>query len=243
MRVKLTVSYDGTNFSGWQVQQNKRSVQGEIENAIFKLTGETVRVTGSGRTDAGVHAKSMGAHFDTQSKIPAQKFTYALNVILPEDVKILNSEQASEDFNARKSAKSKTYVYSVYQSKIEQPLLERYSVKVLEGHDVEKMNKACKLFIGEHDFKAFSSTGSSVKTTTRTVYDFSVKSEGERIEFSVSGNGFLYNMVRIMVGTLLEIGKGDRNEKDIEKAFTTGDRKLAGKTVKAKGLTLKCVEY
>ncbi len=243
MRVKLTVSFDGTLFSGWQIQDDKRSVQGEIENAIFNLTGERVRVTGSGRTDAGVHAKAMGAHFDTESKIPAKKFAYALNFLLPEDVKIIDSERVEDDFSARKSAKSKTYVYRVYEGRVDKPLLERYSTRVLGVHDVEIMDKASKLFIGEHDFKAFCSSGCSVKTTTRTVYDFSVTKNDEIIEFIVTGNGFLYNMVRIMVGTLLEIGSGVKNAQDIEKAFITRDRKMAGKTVRAKGLTLQKVEY
>ena len=243
MRIKLVLSYDGTDFCGWQKQKNGVSVQGTVEAAIFSLTGEKVTVTASGRTDAGVHAKGQVANFDTNANIPPEKFYKALNTFLPESVKALSSEKVNDSFNARKDAKRKTYEYSLYLSDVEQPLKERYGTRVYGELDLEKMRSAAHLLEGEHDFKAFSATGGSVKTTVRTVYGVSVEKTGEDIKIRVTGSGFLYNMVRIIAGALVKAGKGEISESDIIKALETGERDLLGETLPAKGLCLKKVEY
>ena len=209
MRIKLCLSYDGTSFCGWQKQKNGVSVQSTVENAVFNLTGERVSVVGSGRTDAGVHAKGQVAHFDTQSNIPPEKFYKALNTFLPDAVKAVSSEKVSDKFNANRTAKRKTYEYSLYISDTVQPLKERYGTRIYGNIDIEKMRSAAKILEGEHDFKAFSATGSSAKTTVRTVYAITVDKVGDDIKIQVCGNGFLYNMVRIIAGALVKTGKGE----------------------------------
>lgn len=244
MIVKLTVSYDGTNYCGWQVQPNKITVQEVVEKALFTLTGEKIKVIGSGRTDAGVHAEGQVAHFKREKEnIPPEKFALALNIILPDDVKIVKSERADDDFSARRSAKRKTYVYRTYVSTAILPLKDRYAVQLEKQPDVSAMKACAKLLEGEHDFKAFCSSGTSVKTTVRTVYSIDIEERGNEIIFSVTGNGFLYNMVRIIVGTLLAVGRGKIGKKEVEDMLATGKRALGGKTIPAKGLTLLSVEY
>lgn len=244
MIVKLTVTYDGTNYCGWQVQPNKITVQEVIEKALFTLTGEKIKVIGSGRTDAGVHAEGQVAHFKREKEnIPPEKFALALNIILPDDVKIVKSERADDDFSARRSAKRKTYVYRTYVSTAILPLKDRYALQLEKQPDVSAMKECAKLIEGEHDFKAFCSSGTSVKTTVRTVYSIGIEERGNEIIFSVTGNGFLYNMVRIIVGTLLAVGRGKIGKKEVEDMLATGKRALGGKTIPAKGLTLLSVEY
>ena len=244
MKVKLTVSYDGTAYCGWQVQPNGVSVQEILENAIEQVVGQRLKVTGSGRTDAGVHAKGQVAHFETPfENIPAEKFYKALNIHLPPDIKVLSSERADDDFNARRSAKSKTYSYFCYVSSVEQPLKERFAVKLDKFPDIEKIKKAIPLLVGEHDFKCMCSSGSCAKTTVRTIYDITVENNGQDIVFSVSGNGFLYNMVRILVGILLDVGYGKITEQEIEQMLLTGKRAFCRKTLLPKGLCLMKVEY
>lgn len=243
MRIKLCLSYDGTDFCGWQRQRNGVSVQQTVEDAVYSLTGEKVTVTASGRTDAGVHAKGQVAHFDTNANIPPEKFYKALNTFLPASVKALSSEKASDNFNARKNAKRKTYEYSLYLSDTELPLKERYGTRVYGDTDIEKMRSAARLIEGEHDFKAFSATGGSVKTTVRTIFGIAVEKSGEDIKITVCGSGFLYNMVRIIAGALVKAGKGEISERDILKALETGNRELLGETLPAKGLCLLKVEY
>lgn len=243
MRIKLTLSYDGTAYCGWQRQKDKPTVQETVENAVFSATGERVTVTASGRTDAGVHAAGQVAEFKTQSAIPAEKFYKAINVFLPSDVKILSSEKADDDFHAVKSAKKKTYEYSFYISEVPLPLKERYALNIDRRPNVALMKNAAKILVGEHDFKAFSATGSSVKTTVRKVYSVNITEKADEIKIAVTGNGFLYNMVRIIAGTLLKAGYGDISEKEIRAALYSCDRKLLGKTLPAKGLCLKSVKY
>ncbi len=243
MKIKLIVCYDGTNFCGWQIQKNGVSVQETIENAIFSLTGERVKVTGSGRTDAGVHALGQVADFDTISSIPPEKFAFALNPILPDSVKILKSERASDGFNARKSAKRKTYVYSLYSSLVENPLKERYATRIEGDLDLEEMKSACKIIKGKHDFKCMCSTGSGATTTVRTIYSISVKRLGDDVKITVTGNGFLYNMVRIIAGTLVGVGQGKISLEAIKEALERGERHLLGRTLSAKGLCLQSVKY
>lgn len=242
MRVKLLVEYDGTAFCGWQIQKNGRTVQQEIETAIKKVTGETVKVTGSGRTDSGVHAIGQVAHFDTQSTVPADKFTYAINGFLPSDIRVLKSESVSEDFHARYSAKAKTYQYKFFLSDIENPLKTRYAVRV-DALDLQKMIDGANAIVGEHDFKCFCATGSEVETTVRTVYGIDIKNADGFVTVTVRGNGFLYNMVRMIVGALKALSDGKIVVEDIKKSLLTGERLKNTATMPAKGLTLVNVEY
>ncbi len=243
MNIKLTLSYDGTSYCGWQIQKNGVSVQEELEKAVFLTTGEKVKITGSGRTDAGVHAKGQVANFNTNSTIPPEKFYKALNVHLPYDIRVLKSELEADDFSARKSAKRKTYSYSFYISETEQPLKERYAVKLDRAPDIQKMDECAKLFIGEHDFKCFNASGGGAKTTVRTVYDISVEKDNDRITIFVTGNGFLYNMVRTLVGTLLSFCYGQIDLNTIKTMLDSGDRSLCGRTLPARGLCLESVCY
>ncbi len=244
MKIMLTVSYDGTNYCGWQVQPNADTVQERIEKAIFAVTGESVRVTGSGRTDSGVHANGQTAHCTVQKDtIPAQKYARALNAYLPNDIRALKSVEVLEEFDACRTAKKKTYKYSCYISEIELPLKERYAVRLDKGLDIELMKKGALSFLGEHDFKGFCATGSSIKTTVRTIYALDIDYNGLDLTFRVTGNGFLYNMVRIIVGTLVKLGERKCALRDIEQMLISGNRDFGGKTVPAKGLCLESVEY
>lgn len=243
MRIKLTVTYDGTAYCGWQMQPNGLTVQEVLQNAVFSVTGERVTVTGSGRTDAGVHAEGQTAHFDTEKNIPPENFAFALNTYLPCDIKVIKSERASNNFDARKSVKKKTYRYTFYKSIVELPLEERYAVRVNTDVDAEKMRDIAAVFVGEHDFKAFCASGSGAKTTIRTVYGINVTENDNEIKIYVTGNGFLYNMVRILAGTLLSAGEGKISKADAERMLAECDRALCGKTCPAKGLCLVSVDY
>ncbi len=247
MRYVLKIAYDGTDFAGWQRQKNAPSVQETLENAVLSAIGVDARITASGRTDAGVHAAGQICHFDAAVSVPPEKMPDCLNRHLPAGVKVLQGWEGKAGFDSNRSAKRKTYRYSLYIADRDMPLLERFSVRIENAPDVERLQKAAKLFEGEHDFKAFCASGSSVKTTVRTVYEARVE-EGEsfgcrRLTFSVTGNGFLYNMVRTMVGELLDVALGRKTEESLQRAYQTGDRGLLGKTMPAKGLTLMDVEY
>jgi tRNA pseudouridine38-40 synthase len=248
MRYVLTVSYDGTRFSGWQRQKNALSVQEVMEDALREAIGGDHVVTASGRTDAGVHAAGQVCHFDAEGlTIPPEKMPDLLNRFLPHDIRVLKGQTCAAGFDCCRSAKRKTYRYSLYASARELPLKERYAVRVEQAPPPCELKKAAKLFEGEHDFKAFCASGSAVKTTVRTVYEVKVE-EGESlgsrdIDIYVTGNGFLYNMVRTMVGELLDLSAGRRSTDSLDKAFQTGSRELLGKTMPAKGLTLIQVEY
>ena len=245
MRVKLTINYDGTAYCGWQVQPQPEcvTVQQVIENAIKEVTGETVRVTASGRTDAGVHAKGQVAHFDTNSTVPPEKFYRALNIHLPADVKIVKSEGVDKSFHATNSAKKKTYCYSCYVSPVDLPLKDRYAVNVERQPDIALMQECAKLLVGEHDFRCMAASKGGAKTFTRTIYSLDIVQEGIDIKFTVCGNGFLYNMVRIMVGTLLKVGFKRATIEDVKNMLETGKRELGGRTLSAKGLCLESVDY
>ena len=243
MKVKLVVSYDGTNYCGWQVQPNCISVQQVLEDALFEITGERTRITGSGRTDAGVHALGQVAHFITHSNVPAERFNRAFNIKLPDDIKVLSSEKVDDDFHAVASAKKKTYRYSVYVSQCILPLRDRYAVQIKKQPDLEKMQDCVSVLLGEHDFKSMSASGGGAKTTVRTIYDLKIEQKGESIDFLVTGNGFLYNMVRIMVGTLLAVGTNKIDKKDVQEMLISGEKKTGVKTLSPKGLTLIKVEY
>ncbi len=242
MRIVITVSYDGTGYCGWQRQKNGISVQEVIENAILKLTGEKVSLVASGRTDAGVHAMGQVAHFDTLSKIPPEKFYLALNSLLPDDIRILSSFLAEESFHARYAAKRKTYVYKFYLSPVTLPLKDRYATRI-ENFNVETAQAVLDEIVGTHDFKCFLSSGSDVKTTVRTIYSATVCKEGDDISLNITGNGFLYNMVRIIAGTVLAACENKITVEAVKNALLSGDRNLVGKTAPAKGLCLRSVEY
>ncbi len=244
MKVKLVITYDGTNYCGWQVQPDKITVQQVVEDALEKVVGQKLKVIGSGRTDAGVHAKGQVAHFETPfENIPAEKFYKALNIQLPPDVKVLSSQRVDDDFSARRSAKSKTYSYFCYVSKVEKPLKERFSTKLDFQPDIEKMKDAVEVIVGEHDFKCMCSSGSGAKTTVREVYSIEIEQTGEDICFSVTGGGFLYNMVRILVSTLLEVGYGRITKEQVAEMLKTGKRISTIRTLSPKGLCLMKVEY
>ncbi len=244
MRIKITVSYDGTNYSGWQVQPNAITVQQQLQRAIYSVTGEQVKVTGSGRTDAGVHAEGQVAHFDTECKtVLPQKFSRAINAHLPPDIRVISSCLADSEFNACTSAKRKTYAYSLYVSDVELPLFERTAVRLNSFPDLEQTKKASEIFIGKHDFKCFNASGGGAKTTVRTIFSIDLVKEQNKLTFYVCGDGFLYNMVRTLVGSLLEVGYKKTDLNRMKEMLQTGDRSLCGKTLPAKGLCLKSVEY
>lgn len=243
MRIVIKVEYDGTNYCGWQIQPNGDTVQKQLEKAIEKITGERSAVIGSGRTDSGVHALGQVAHFDTSSSVLPENFYRALNSVLPKDIKVISSAAADENFHARFSAKKKTYIYRMYQSEFPHPLKSRYAAHIPYTLDVEEMKKACRYLLGKHDFKCFLSANSSVKDTVREIYHSELNVSGEDITYTVTGNGFLYNMVRIIVGTLVKIGEGKMTAEDMKKVIDSGDRSLAGITMPPCGLTLLKVEY
>lgn len=243
--IKLIIEYDGTNYSGWQVQENGPSIQAEIENALLIITGEKIRIIGSGRTDAGVHARGQTANFKTESKMPADRFSYALNGVMPKDIVIKESCEIPEDFHARYSAKGKKYSYLILNSKFPSALLRNYAyhINYCERLDISRMRKAAECFAGTHDFAGFMSAGSSVKDTIRTIYGITIGCSGELIKFTYEGNGFLYNMVRIITGTLVDVGIGKIKAEDIPEIIKSKDRKLAGATAPAHGLYLEEVYY
>ena len=244
-RILITVEYDGTSFCGWQSQNGKRCVQSTLEEALSSFYGEKIEIHGSGRTDAGVHALGQTAHFDAPQKnnFKVEKLPYAINEKLPEDVKILYAKIVPNDFHARKSVKQKTYQYKAYFSHFESPLERCRMMRVFPEPNLKAMQEAAKLLLGEHDFSAFMSTGSSIKDTTRTIYSIAIKKNQNDYTFEICGNGFLYNMVRIIVGTLIEIGQGRLSLTNIEKALASGERKYSGRTAQPQGLYLKSVKY
>lgn len=239
--LKLTLSYDGTNYHGWQIQPNMRTVQGEIQNAISEIFKENITVFGSSRTDAGVHAKKYVCNFSTESRIPCENVPAALNTKLEKDIRVLLCEEESEDFHARKSAKNKTYRY-VITSKYDvfNRFFEWYYPFKL---DVKSMEKASKHFVGTHDFMAFMTSGSTFDTTVKTINYVNFNVEDDKIIIDINGNGFLYNMVRIIVGTLVLVGLGKLKEDDIDRVLESRDRKNAGITAPPEGLSLIEVNY
>lgn len=240
-KILMIVEYNGANFYGWQKQKGKRTVQGELEEKISFLTKEDVTVEGSGRTDKGVHALNQVATVEIENKIPLKNFKTALNKLLSDDVAVKKVSLAKLDFHPRFSAKKKTYEYRLDISKtknaIDYQLITHYPYKI----NLERMKKSSKLLIGKHNFKAFCSADTNVTNFEREIYDISIKKVGNILTFIVTGNGFLYNMVRIIVGTLLEIEKV--GEEKILKAFESGNRNLLGKTMPPNGLYLKKVDY
>lgn len=247
--IKLTIEYDGTNYHGWQSQTNAVTVQYVVKRAIESLTGEDCDLVGSSRTDVGVHALGQVANFHTNSGIPGEKFAYALNNLLPEDIVIRESEDVSPDFHARFSSKGKKYRYLIYNSRKPSALLRNRAALVHLPLDIEAMQKALPYFLGRHDFSAFRASGSDTKTSERTITGISISEnsnalpgpcskDSKLIELEVSGDGFLYNMVRIIAGTLIYVGNGKIKYDDIPAIIESRDRRRAGQTAPAHGLYL-----
>ena len=242
--IKLVIEYDGKEFNGWQKQPNKLNIQGTIEKAIETITKEKVDLIASGRTDAGVHALGQVANFKTNSNIPIDKFAIAINSNLKKSIIIKSAEEVDERFHSRLSCKKKTYRYIINNSKYGTAIYRNLETCIKEKLNIEKMKEAIKYFEGEHDFKAFKASGTSSKSSVRTIYKAEViDKENDRIYIELTGNGFLYNMVRIIVGTLVEVGIGKIKPEDIKKIIESKDRKNAGKTLPPQGLYLLKVDY
>ena len=242
-RVKIVVAYDGTNYHGWQIQPNEVSVEEIINNKLSELTGEEIKIIGASRTDAGVHAMGNVAVFDTESRIPGEKFSYALNQRLPEDIRVQSSEEVTQDFHPRYCDCCKTYRYQILNAEFPIPTQRLYSHFIYYDLDVKAMRQAAQYLVGEHNFKSFCSSKTSVEDTVRTIYDVKVISEDQMISIFVKGNGFLYNMVRIIAGTLIEVGLGRKQPEEIKEVLKQQDRQIAGPTAPAKGLTLMQIDY
>ncbi len=243
--IKLTIEYDGTNYSGWQIQENGPSIQAELEKALLLITKENCKVAGSGRTDAGVHARGQVASFMTNSRIPEDRFAYAMNSVLPQDIVIKDSREVDSGFHARYSAVGKKYSYILLNSRFPSPLLRHYAYHITycEKLDIESMRQAAACFIGPHDFYGFMSAGSKVTDTVRTIYDIQIAKEADQVKLVFRGNGFLYNMVRIMTGTLLDAGIGKIQAAAMPGIIASKDRRRAGSTAPAHGLYLDEVYY
>ena len=249
MNYKLLIQYDGTDFHGWQVQENDRTIQGELERVIGMLDDAKVGVIGSGRTDAGVHAEGQVANVFVNRDFTPQKLTAAINGNLWRDIRILKAEKASDDFHARFSAKRKTYVYRIINAPVMSPFWRRFAHHEHKPLDIGRMNQAARLLLGEHDWTAFASAHADGESRVRTVFDCTIQSHWDAravanlLELRITANGFLRYMVRSIVGTLIEVGRGEKDSDTIQTAIVTGDRSLAGKTAPANGLTLLKVEY
>jgi len=241
--IRLVIAFDGTAYSGWQTQRNSPSIQGVVSAALAGITGETISLTGSGRTDAGTHARGLVANFFTGSKIPADRFLLALNSMLPRDIRILTARDVPLDFHARKNARSKIYRYQIYNGSILPPHLIREYFHFPYRLDFDRMAAAARLFPGEHDFAGYAKTGSGVSNTVRRIFRCDLRRQGAQVYLTVEGNGFLHHMVRNMAGTLLEVGRGRISLSDFAALFEKRDRTLAGFTAPAHGLILVKVRY
>lgn len=242
--IKLVIEYDGKEFNGWQKQPDKLNIQGNIEKAIEGITGEKVELMASGRTDRGVHSLGQVANFKTNSDLPIDKFPIAINTNLKRSIRILSAEEVDEKFHSRLSCKKKTYRYIINNSKYGTAIYRNLETNIPMKLDIEKMKEAAQYFEGEHDFKAFRASGTSSKNSVRTIYKAEVKEmPNERIYIELTGNGFLYNMVRIIAGTLVEVGIGRIKPDKIPDIIESGKRENAGKTLPPQGLYLVRVEY
>ena len=241
--IKLTIEYDGKDFNGWQKQPNKLNIQGTIEQAISKITGEEIKLDASGRTDAGVHSLGQVANFKTNSNLPIERFPIAINANLKKSIRILAAEEVDDRFHSRLTCKQKTYRYIINNSLYGSAIYRNLEYHVPQKLDVEKMKEAAKYFEGEHDFKAFKASGTSSKSSVRKIYKAEVYKDKDRIFIELTGNGFLYNMVRIISGTLVDVGLGKTIPKDVESIILEGKRENAGKTLPAHGLYLVKVKY
>lgn len=242
-RIKLIVAYDGTNYSGWQLQKNAVTIEQKLNEALSDLLGEEIVVTGASRTDAGVHSLGNVCVFDTNTRIPAEKICYALNSRLPEDIVVQDSCEVAEDFHPRAGKSSKTYEYRILNRTFPDPTRRRDTYFYHYPLDVTAMKKGAAYLEGEHDFKSFCSVHAQVETTVRTIYRCTVEKDADIIKIRVTGNGFLYNMVRIIAGTLIEVGAGKTAPEEILGMLKKNDRCCAGPTAPAHGLTMIGIEY
>lgn len=241
-RVMLTVAYDGTNYHGWQIQPNVPTIEGVLNQHLSEMLGEQIEVIGASRTDAGVHSLGNIAVFDTDARIPAEKISYAMNQRLPEDIKVRKSEEVAADFHPRKVESKKTYEYRIWHDTFPMPTERLNSYFVYTPLKIEKMQEAAGYLVGEHDFTSFCSVNTEVESKVRTIYEINVTEQDHMLKIRVSGNGFLYNMVRIIVGTLLDVGKELYEPSQIQDILQGMDRELAGPTVPAHGLTMVSYE-
>ena len=242
-RIKLVVAYDGTNYCGWQIQPVAVTVEKVLNESISKLTGEEIKVTGASRTDSGVHAYGNVAVFDTGSTIPGDRFSYALNSILPDDIVIQDSSEVPADFHPRHCDTKKTYEYKIMNRKFAIPTKRLDSYFYPYTLDINAMNEAGQYLVGEHDFKSFCSIKTQTETTVRTIYSVNVKKHEDIVSIIVQGNGFLYNMVRIIAGTLIQVGNGQIEPSEVKQMLESCDRTTAGPTAPPEGLTLVGIEY
>ena len=242
-RIMLTVAYEGTNYCGWQLQPNGITIEEVLNAKLTELLGEPITVIGASRTDSGVHSYGNVAVFDTDTRIPPEKISYALNQRLPEDIVVQQSKEVRSDFHPRYCNSRKTYEYRILNRRFQLPMLRRDTYFYYYPLDVKKMQEAADYLVGEHDFQSFCSPATSAKTTVRTIYHLDVTLQGEMIAIRVTGNGFLYNMVRIIAGTLIEVGSGAKEPEQIKGILAVCDRSAAGPTAPAHGLTMIGIEY
>jgi tRNA pseudouridine38-40 synthase len=241
--IKLTIEYDGTDFCGWQKQVGRRTVEGVLNNALSVVLNEEVSIIGSGRTDAKVHALGQVANFKSETQISLDRFSRAVNSYLPRDVAILFAEEVPMEFHSRFDPKRKTYLYKVQNASVCRPVYRNYAGHYYRNLEEEKMRKALQIFVGEHDFKAFMSAGSKIKKTVRTIYKAEISRENDLLIIEVEGNGFLYNMVRRIVGIVLEAGSGSLEIDEISKILEEKDNRRTMRLAPPQGLYLKTVKY
>lgn len=242
-RIKLTIAYDGTNYCGWQIQPNGITIEEVLNNTLSKMTGEHIQVIGASRTDSGVHALGNVAVFDTETTIPAEKIAIALNQRLPDDIVIMRSEEVPLDFHPRYCDCSKTYEYHIINTRIPIPTERLTNYFVSYALDIEKMRRAASYLVGEHDFVSFCNVKTDVENTVRTITALDILKNGDEITIRITGNGFLYNMVRIIVGTLIRVGRGFYEPEKVKEILEAKDRKAAGVTAPAHGLMLMQIDY
>jgi len=242
--ILLTIAYDGTNYSGWQIQPNGITIEEKLENAFQRMDGSNVKIIGSGRTDARVHAGAQRANVVLQSTVPTERIPYALNANLPKDIVIKDAKEVPMDFHARYDAVGKTYRYRLYTGKFRDPIGRNYQYHIRDKLDIMKLKEALEVLKGTHDFKGFMATGSSVKTTVRTIQSINVQKVDENtLDIFISANGFLYNMVRIIIGSVVDVAKGKISIEQLKDARDCQKRQLAGHTAPPQGLFLEEVRY
>jgi len=241
--IVLTIEYDGTNYHGWQKQNNSLGIQDVIGNALYKVTGENINLIGSSRTDAGVHALFQVANFYTNTQIPVERLPFAINSILPKDIVIVDAFEANQEFHSRYSAKKKRYKYIIYNRRFPMPIKRNYSWHISKELEIEKMIYASKYLIGTHDFSSFKASGSEIKNNIRTIYEILIQKQEDEIILEIEADGFLYNMVRIITGTLVYVGLGKINAEEILNILESKDRTKAGITAPPQGLYLLKIYY
>lgn len=243
-RVRMVVAYDGTNYHGWQIQPDKVTIESTLNEALTRLLGEPIEIIGASRTDSGVHARGNVAVFDTENRMPPDRICLALNQSLPADIRVQSTEEVSPDWHPRRRSCIKTYEYKILNSRIEMPVHRLYAYHCYFNLDIDKMQEAAHMLEGEHDFKSFCNTHAQVESTVRTIYRVTVsRGDEDIVRIRVTGSGFLYNMVRIIAGTLLQAGTGQIQPEDISRILEARDRRASGPTAPAKGLTLVELKY